>query len=68
MLKVIIQPLPEVPGTYPTYFVKSRRNVQIGTAGELILVSQGSADNPQEFRIYAPGTWKEVNVVPVDGE
>lgn len=55
-------------GNYPTYLVDSEGGVGVGPAGELLLVANFAKDankkqlGPLDFRIYAPGTWKEVNV------
>lgn len=69
MLKVTIKPTVDVLGTYPTYYTEND-GVNVGMAGELTLVAgfneeDGSA---REFRIYAPGTWKEINVEGVNEE
>jgi hypothetical protein len=66
MLKVTIQPTNHI-GTYPTYYVESD-GVSVGMAGELTLVAGFSDEDgtPSEFRIYAPGTWKEINVEQVN--
>ena len=68
MLKATIQPSdPEFRGNYPTYYVE-KDGVNVGPAGELILVAGFSDedDSPTEFRIYAPGAWKEINVEQVN--
>lgn len=69
MLKVTIQPLPvQDTGRYPTYYAVDTGSVKVGPAGELTLVASREEGYPTEFRIYAPGTWKEVNIEPVAGE
>jgi len=67
MLKATIKPADHVNGAYPTYYVESD-GVNVGVGGELTLVAAFSDDGflPVEFRIYAPGTWKEVNVEQVN--
>jgi len=66
-LKVTIQPTEPVNGAYPVYYVE-HDGVSVGEAGELILVSSFNEedDSPVSFRIYAPGTWKEINVEEVN--
>lgn len=64
-LKATIQ-TGDLVGLYPTYFVE-QDGVHVGQAGELTLVAGFDEDsNPTEFRIYAPGTWKQVNVEQVN--
>jgi hypothetical protein len=67
MLKVTIQPTEPVNGAYPTYYVEND-GVNVGPGGELTLVAAFSAEDgaPTEFRIYAPGTWKEINAEQVN--
>jgi len=67
MLKVTIQPTVPVNGAYPVYYTEND-GVNVGTGGELTLVAGFSEEDgaPVEFRIYAPGTWKEVNVEEVN--
>lgn len=67
MLKVTIRPTEHVNGAYPTYFVEDD-GVNVGTAGELTLVSAFSDGGilPVEFRIYAPGTWTQVDAEQVN--
>jgi len=69
-LKVTIQPADlEFSGRYPTYFVPDAESVIVGPNGELKLVAESSGDGQTaEFRIYAPGTWKEINVSTVSEE
>lgn len=50
---------------YPTYIAMSG-GISVGPAGDLLLASRKEYGAPIEFRIYAPGTWKEVNVTPVE--
>jgi hypothetical protein len=53
-------------GSYPNYYTIDS-GVKVGPAGELMLVAQEANDGtPLEFRIYAPGTWKEINVDQVN--
>ena len=53
-------------GAYPVFYALND-GVNVGQAGELVLTSVVNRDgDPVEFRIYAPGTWKEVNAVLMD--
>ncbi len=65
-LKVTIQPTNHPGGNYPVFYALED-GVHVGAAGELHLVA-GETDGgtPLEFRIYAPGTWKEINVEQVN--
>jgi len=71
MLKAIIKPTGHVNGTYPTYYIEND-GVNVGPAGELTLVAafadkeSGWNGTPVEFRIYAPGTWAQVDVEQVN--
>jgi len=62
MLKVTIRPIEPVNGAYPTYYIEND-GVNIGPAGELTLVASFSDEDatPVEFRIYAPGTWAQID-------
>jgi hypothetical protein len=61
-LKATIQTTDYQCGLYPVFYALDN-GVKVGSIGELVLVSaRDEADKPTEFRIYAPGTWKEVNV------
>ena len=70
-LKVTIQPTDHQGGLYPVFYALDD-GVKVGEVGELVLVSARStvvghaSDVPTEFRIYAPGTWKEVNSEHLD--
>jgi len=67
-LKVTIQPTGHDIGKYPTYFAfNGPKGITVGPAGELTLVaSRDQFGDPSEFRIYAPGTWREINVEEVN--
>lgn len=71
MIKVTVQENPHSGGNYPTYYIVND-GVVVGPAGDLTLISMWHPDDnqvPVEFRIYAPGTWKEINATYVeDGE
>lgn len=54
-LKVTIQPKPADGHLYPVYYT-ANDGVKIGLAGELTLTSELG-----KFRIYAPGTWAEID-------
>ena len=65
-LKVTIQPTGEWAGLYPTYYTLDD-GVKVGQAGELMLISLvDEKSNPLEFRIYAPGTWKDINATQAE--
>ena len=49
---------------YHDTYIAIDGGVSVGPTGELRLVADTDAI-PQEFRIYAPGVWQEVNVSPV---
>lgn len=75
-LKVTIQPTGHTAndGRYPVYYTLND-GVTVGPAGELMLVSTRTGPISKveglamEFRIYAPGTWREINVEEiVDGD
>ena len=63
-LRVVIQPAGDYVGNYPVFYTMDQpKGVTVGPAGELILVAEENiCDNASRFRIYAPGTWKEINV------
>lgn len=65
-LKATIKLMNSDSPIYDHYFTVEG-GVIVGPAGELQLVASHNCD-PLEFRIYAPGTWKEVNVFPVSEE
>jgi hypothetical protein len=66
-LKVTIQPTKHDSGNYPVFYALND-GVTVGPAGELKLVSTRTGPLAEveglatEFRIYAPGTWREINV------
>jgi len=64
-LVVIIHPNDDsYVGKYPTRKVDLGSDVRVGQAGELIIVSEKDpAGTPTRMRVYAPGTWKEFNLV-----
>lgn len=65
-LKVTIQPAGHDIGQYPVFYAMED-GVHVGAAGELHLVAdETNGGSPLEFRIYAPGTWKEINVEQVN--
>jgi hypothetical protein len=66
-LKVTIQPKDHQGGAWPVYYTEDD-GVYVGPNGELQLVAGSSEEtgDPNEFRIYAPGTWKEVNVEQIN--
>lgn len=67
MLKATIKPTEPVNGAYPTYYVEND-GVNVGPGGELTLVASFGEEGfvPVEFRIYAPGTWTQVDVEQVN--
>jgi hypothetical protein len=67
MLKVTIKPTETINGAYPTYYTENK-GVNVGPSGELTLVAGFSEEDgtPVEFRVYAPGTWREINAEPVN--
>ena len=64
-LKVTIQPTVQDDEDDPVYYALNN-GVEVGASGELLLVSDRRAGKPIEFRIYGPGTWREINVELVD--
>lgn len=68
-LKVTIQPTGHnhTSGLYPVFYTLND-GVTVGPAGELMLVATRTGPLaeveglPTEFRIYAPGCWREINV------
>ena len=64
-LRVTIQTTDHKGGTYPVFYTLDD-GVSVGPVGELTLVSVRQCvalgGHPLEFRVYAPGTWREVNV------
>ena len=67
MLKATIIPTNFAGGQYPGYYTEND-GVKVGPAGELTLVAafDEKGINPQEYRIYAPGAWVEINVEQVN--
>jgi hypothetical protein len=61
MYKVVIIPVSSEATAYPIYFVPTTDSMMVGPVGELVLEKDASTK-----RIYAPGTWKEVNISWVD--
>ena len=67
-LKVTIKPEGHDIGNYPVYYtLNGALGVKVGHAGDLTLVaSRDHFGEPTEFRVYAPGSWKEINVEETD--
>jgi hypothetical protein len=63
-LKVTVQEMPDHGGDYPVYYALDG-GVEVLPCGALQLTSMVHPDDkkPVEFRIYAPGTWREANVI-----
>lgn len=67
-LKVTIQPMDVCDiNRYPVYYA-GEGGVEVLPSGALQLTSRWQVGWPAEFRIYAPGTWREINVKQVDNE
>ena len=62
-LKVTINFASDFSKFGPTiFYATDKDSVIVGRSGELRVISVFDRDNnPVEFRIYAPGTWAEVN-------